>query len=481
MNLQQFINILLARYQIAILLLLTTVVGVFLYTLTIPNKYIATTSVLLDVKSPDPLMGLTMAMSGMGTPSYMATQNDIITSPRVSQAVVKMLKLDQNDQVREQWRLASGGKGQLIAWLGDLVSKKLEVKPSRDSNVIEISFNSEDPSYAAVAANAYAQAYIETNLELKVEPARQYAQWFQVKVATLRQELGNAQARLADFQKKTGMVTGGINTQSLENTKIAELSGQLVQTEGQSAETQSKRKNIHTGDTLSEVMQNPVIVNLKSEIISREGKLKESSLNLGENNPQYQAMESEIVSLKQKLADETQHILSSINTANNVNQQKKTELKESIEIHKQRELQDLAQRNEIAVLQRDVESAQKAYDLVVQHYTESNLQSQSNQTNITVLTPAVEPTSRSSPQMFKNLLIAVFAGTLLGVAGAFGVEMLDQRVRSSEALSDAIGVPVLIQFSQKSESMEIKFWLKKIRNMKVKFAFPKKAKKVVVA
>jgi chain length determinant protein EpsF len=481
MNLQQFINILLARYKIALVLLLATVVCVFLYTLRMPNKYIATTSVLLDVKSPDPLMGLTMAMSGMGTPSYMATQNDIITSPRVAQAVVKMLKLDQNEQLKNQWQQSTNGKGQLVAWLGDIISKKLEVKPSRDSNVIEISFNSEDPNYAAVAANAFAQAYIDTNLELKVEPARQYAQWFQVKVSTLRQELGNSQARLADFQKKTGMVTSGINTQSLENTKIAELSGQLVQTEGQSAETQSKRKNIHTGDTLSEVMQNPVIVNLKSEIISREGKLKESSLNLGENNPQYKAMESEIASLKQKLADETQHILNSINTANNVNQQKKTELKESIEIHKQRELQDLAQRNEIAVLQRDVESAQKAYDLVVQHYTESNLQSQSNQTNITVLTPAVEPTNRSSPQMFKNLLIAVFAGTFLGVAGAFAAEMLDQRVRSSVTLADVIGVPVLIQFSQKSESNGIKLWLKKIRNMKVKLVFPKRAKQVVVA
>jgi uncharacterized protein involved in exopolysaccharide biosynthesis len=192
-------------------------------------------------------------------------------------------------------------------------------------------------------------------------------------------------------------------------------------------------------------------------------------------------MESEIASLKQKLADETQHILNSINTANNVNQQKKTELKESIEIHKQRELQDLAQRNEIAVLQRDVESAQKAYDLVVQHYTESNLQSQSNQTNITVLTPAVEPTNRSSPQMFKNLLIAVFAGTFLGVAGAFAAEMLDQRVRSSVTLADVIGVPVLIQFSQKSESNGLQLWLKKIRNMKVKLVFPKRAKQVVVA
>jgi chain length determinant protein EpsF len=468
MNLQQFFIILLARYKIALILMLVTVACVFGYTLTMPNKYIATTSVVLDVKSPDPLMG--MAMGGIALPSYVATQVDIITSPRVAQSVVKLLKLDENEQIRQQWHDATNGKGSLQAWLGELISKRLEVKPSRDSNMIEISFTSEDPAYAAVAANAFAQAYINTNLELKVEPARQYAQWFQVRVAGLRQELENAQTRLADYQKKTGMVTAGSNVQSLENTKIAELSGQLVQTEGQSADTQSRKKNIGTGDTLSDVMQNPVIVNLRSEIIRQESKLQESSLNLGRNNPQYQAMESEIAALKQKMADETQRILNSINTANNVNLQKRAELKTTIESHKQKEIQDLAQRNEIAVLERDVQSAQRAYDTVVQHFTESNLQSQSNQTNITVLTPATEPTKRSSPQMMKNLLIAIFVSTFLGVGGAFTAEMLDQRVRSSDALAEMIGAPILIQFKQKTEPAGILRWLSKFKLKKGKIA-----------
>ena len=104
------------------------------------------------------------------------------------------------------------------------------------------------------------------------------------------------------------------------------------------------------------------------------------------------------------------------------------------------------------MLERDVESAQKAYDIVVQRYTESNLQSQSNQTNITVLTPATEPTVRSSPSMYKNLLIAVFLGTLLGVGAAFAAEMLDQRVRSSDALGSATGIPVLVQFTRNAKA-----------------------------
>lgn len=472
MNLQQFLIILLARYKIALLVLLVTVSGVLVFTLLMPNKYIASTSVVLDVKSPDPLVG--MALSGLALPSYIATQTDIISSPRVAQSVVKLLKLDENPAVREQWRSATQGKGQLVAWLANIISKKLEVKPSRDSNVIDISFSSEDPVFAALAANAFTQAYINTNLELKVEPARQYAEWFQVRVAALRTELEKSQARLAAFQKETGMVSSGNRIQSVESSKIAELSGQLVMTESQSADLQSKNKYAGTGDTLAEVMQNPVILNLKTEVIRLEGKLQEASLNLGKNNPQYLAMESQIASLKQKMANETRQILNSIKTANSINKQKKSELNATIETQKQQVIEDSTQRDQIALLERDVESAQRAYDTVVQRYAESNLQSQSNQTNITVLTPAIEPTDRSSPSMFKNLLMAVFLGTLLGVAAAFVAEMLDQRVRTSESLGTATGLPVLVQFKSNSKPLGIKAWLIKMTGaIKMKFRFRK--------
>ena len=462
MNLQQFLLILQARYKVALYVLLGVVISTLLVSLLLPSKYVASTSVVLDVKSPDPLVGLAM-MNGMLTPSYMATQVDIVTSDRVAQSVVKLLKLDESTQVREQWMDATEGKGQLAVWLAKMLSKKLDVKPSRESDVITISFSSEDPTFAALGANAFAQAYINTNLELKVEPARQYTQWFEARVAGLRAELERAQTRLAEFQKKTGMVSnGGNKMQSLENTKITELAGQLVMTESQSADTQSKQKHIGKGDTLSDVMQNPVILNLKSEIIRQEGKLQEASLNLGKNNPQYLAMESEIAALKQKMADETQQIVNSINTANSVNTQKKSELKAAIESHKRQEIEDSTQRDEIAVLERDVESAQRAYDTVVQRYTESNLQSQSNQTNISVLTPATEPTERSSPKVFLNLLIAIFVGTLLGVGGAMLAEMLDQRVRSAESLGSATGLPILVQFANDSKPLDIKRWLRKV-------------------
>ena len=54
----------------------------------------------------------------------------------------------------------------------DLLLKKLDVKPSRESSVIEINFSSENPQFAALIANTFADAYIETNLDLRIEPAK---------------------------------------------------------------------------------------------------------------------------------------------------------------------------------------------------------------------------------------------------------------------------------------------------------------------
>jgi chain length determinant protein EpsF len=437
-----------------------------------PNKYVATTTVLLDVKSPDPLISTSLA--GMTMPSYMATQIDIITSQRVAQSVVKMLKLDVNPQVRNQWLEATKGKGQMIVWLGKVFSNKLEAKPSRESNVISISYASEDPLFAATVANAYAQAYINTNLELKVEPARQNAEWFQERVAGLRQELEKAQGKLAEYQKQTGMVSTGSKTQNLENTNLFALSNQLVLNESQFADTQSKNKHIGSGDTLADVMQNPVVVSLKGQINTLEAKLQEASRNLGKNHPEYQAMESEIASLKQKLDAETKQIINSINTANTVNKQKGSELKATIESHKKEALQESAQRDQIAVLENDVESAQKAYDLVVQRYTESNLQSQSNQTNISILNPASEPSDPSSPKVVMYVIISVFVGMLLGVGAALIAELLDQRVRNVESLIAVTGVPLLMQFTQNIETISIKQKLLNfVRSIGMKFKFRK--------
>src|SRR3979490_27800 len=171
MSLQQFLMILLGRLVLVLAILIGPVAAIVAASLALPKKYTATAAVVVDVKSPDPITGT--ILHAMVMPGYMATQRDIITSDRVAQKVVKLLKLDEVPSKKEQWLQSTQGKGSLVDWLADGLQKKLDVRPSRESNVIDISYRAGDPAFAAAVANAFAQAYIDASIELRTEPARQ--------------------------------------------------------------------------------------------------------------------------------------------------------------------------------------------------------------------------------------------------------------------------------------------------------------------
>ena len=458
MSLQQFFLILRSRFKVAMVVLLATMTLTLLVSLLLPNRYTSSTSVVVDVRTPDPIGGLVLPTTMMA--SYMPTQVDIVNSERVARKVVSLLKLDQSPAIKEQWLEATDGKGRLDVWLGELLQKKLTVKPSRESDVINISFVSSDPAFSAAVANAFAQAYIDTNVELKVEPARQYSKWFQVQTGVLRENLERAQARLSDYQQKEGIVVTDERLDS-ENAKLNELSTQLTIVQGQTTDTLSKQHSGGRAANLPEFMQNPVIQNLRIDIARLEAKAKEASGNLGVNHPQYQRMHAELDTLRQKLDAEGQHVAGGFATASNVGKEKETVLKRLIAGQKEKLLELKHQRDQAAVLLGDVAAAQKAFDAVAQRFTQTSLESQTTQTNISVLTPAIVPIEPSSPLPLFYTLIAGLVGLVLGVAAAFGMEMSDRRVRTADDLEYGLGfaLPVLIELDRQG-GLASRSWLR---------------------
>lgn len=443
MNLHQFLLILKARWKVAIGTLFGTVATTLVISLLLPAQYTASSSVVVDVKSPDPIVGIVLPALAM--PGYMATQVDIINSDRVAIKVVKMLNLDQNPQVKSDWKEATDGKGRMDVWLANLLQKRLDVRPSRESNVIAINYKAADPAFAAAIANAFAQAYIDTNIELQVAPAKQYSVWFDKQAKELRDRLAGAQQRLSEYQLKHGIVATDERLDS-ETQKLNELQAQVAIAEGQSADASSKQR-AGSNDTLPEVIQSPLIQQLKSSIAINESKLQEMAGNLGKNHPQYKRASAELMELKQQLAEETAHIAGSIGTSSRISRGKVADLRAAVEAQKGRILDMRKQRDEAMVLVQEVEAAQKAYDAVAQRYTQSNLESQATQTNVSVLTPADPPIEPSFPKLPLNLVLAMFLGTLLGIGAALMLELTNRRVRSSEDLQQVLGLPVLAELS----------------------------------
>lgn len=445
MTLQQFLLILRARALVAMLVLLVTVLTTLVVSLILPKQYTASTAVVIDVKSPDPIAGI--VLPGMISPGYMATQVDIISSDRVAQRVVKMLRMDESAAIKDQWKAETEGQGTLIVWLANLLQKNLNVKPSRESNVINIQFSGADPTFAASVANSFAQSYIDVNLELKVEPARQNAAWFEQQTKIARDRLEAAQSALSTFQQETGIVAANERI-GYESAKLNDLSAQLTTIQAQTADSRSKAQTASGSGTLTEVLQNPVINSLKSDIARLEAKLQESNINLGRNHPQTQRNESELASLKAKLASETQVVSKSITTSYEVGRQMEKDLLEAIEKQKNRVLSLNKQSDEISVLSRDVESAQRAFEGVSQRAALTRLESLSVQTNAVVLNPADAPAMPSKPRVFLNVLVSIFLGTLLGVGAALMLELANRRIRSIEDLAEGLDLPVLAAISK---------------------------------
>jgi uncharacterized protein involved in exopolysaccharide biosynthesis len=171
--------------------------------------------------------------------------------------------------------------------------------------------------------------------------------------------------------------------------------------------------------------------------------LDELGRQFGQNHPQYQSAAAELASLKERLQIEMQQVANSVGANNDVNVRRESEIIAALKSQKERVLALRAQRDEVAVMQRDIESAQRAYDLVNQRLSQTKLESQIQNTNIEVLTEAQAPRSPSSPKLVLYTAIGAAFGLLLGVSLAIGAESRRRPIRNASDVAELLKLPVL--------------------------------------
>lgn len=448
MSFNQFLVILRARWRIAVGIFLAVVFLVAFASLIWPKQYTATASIVVDSKN-DPVAAAGNGAGAGGQPlaTYVNTQADIIASVRVAQRVVKTLKLDQQPEARKLWA-KDRDEDISITIANLLLEKKLLVAPAHDSpthasNVIDISVQWSDPITAAALANGFAQAAIETNIELKVEPAKQYASWFDQRSRALRADLQAKQKLLSDFQSKNGIIATDEKL-DVENARLGELSSELVTIQGQRQDSQSRQHQVGADiNSLPEVLQSPVIQTLKAALSTAEAKRPDIASRLGKNHPDYQAVEGEITNLRSRIAVESANIAASLGSTTQVNLRRENEVRQALEAQKKRVLELKYQHDQAAMFQSDVTSAQRDLDEVSQRLAQSNLESLTQQTNVVQLSTAPVPKNPSSPKLIINLILAIFLGGVLGIGAAVSTEMRDRCVREDEDMVEVLGVPLL--------------------------------------
>ena len=424
-----------------LLVLAVTVGTALIVSLRLPKKYLATASVVVDAK-PDPVTAL--IYPGLASPAFMATQVDVLNSERVALRVVRDLKLNENNEIRQQWQEAARGEGTIEQWLSGTLQKSLAVKPSRESNVIAVAYQAPDPRFAAVMANAFVQAYIATTLELRVDPAKQYNTFFDDRAKAARADLEAAQIKLSAFQRQNGIVVNDERV-DVEMARLNELSTQLVAIQAVSAESNSRQVQAAgaSADRMQEVLNNPVIGQLKSDLNRSETRLQELNTRYGDSHPQVVEAKANIAEVRSRIEAETRRVSGGAAVSNTINRQREADTRAALEAQRAKVLRLKATRDEGSVLMRDLEGAQRAFEGVSARLTQSGLESQSTQSNVNVLTQATAPLRPSSPNIFINTALSVMVGLVLGLGIALLLELRDRRVRSTEDAVTALKVPLL--------------------------------------
>ena len=384
----QFLLALRARLGVFALALVATTAATAIASLLLPKSYRATVSLLVDAKDEQSLgNALRPLLLPQERISYLQTQVDIITSGKVARKVVEDLKLARLSAFRAAFERAASN-GSIEEWLAADLLRRLKVETSQ-SNVIQATFSAGDAAFAAQVANAFAKAYIDTMLELRVEPTREAARWFDEQLKGLRANLEEAQKNLTDYYVDAG--------------------GSL--------------------ESLPDVLDNPFIQRLKADLLHSEARLQELATQYGPNHPQYQRQVTESQSLRAKLALEMRKVVVGNESAARQSRQRPLRFREN--------------RNQLTVLRRNVESAERAYDTAMQRYVVSRVDSRASQTNVTVLNPAAVPDAPFRPRLALNLALSVLAGTALGIGLVLMLEMADRRLRSAAELERGWNLPLL--------------------------------------
>ena len=188
---------------------------------------------------------------------------------------------------------------------------------------------------------------------------------------------------------------------------------------------------------------NPLIQALKTDLLRAEAKLQELSTRLGPAHPQYQQQASEIAALRAKMNAEISRVVAGVQNVTAQNRARQASLQAALDQQRKRVIDMRDARNEAFILQRDVETAQKAYEATLARYMVNKVEAGARQTNVSILNPAVEPSWPAKPKRLLNIALGIVMGLVLGLAAVFLLELLDRRVRSGADLEAGLDAPLL--------------------------------------
>ncbi|MGC4118206.1 MAG: Wzz/FepE/Etk N-terminal domain-containing protein [Myxococcales bacterium] len=285
-DLRKYVEILLKRKWVILLVFVTTVAVTAVFTMRQPKIYSATTSLVIESSAPAVLGEQVREAVDLGTGSYWyskefyETQYKIIRSRQIAESVVETLGLNRDTKFLGIDRLPPEQQAKALeqANAAARVQGMIQVQPVKDSRIVNITIEDIDPERAAILANTVANSYKEINLSRRTDGNKDAADWLQDQLADLKTKLASSELALFNFKKDNDLVYTTLeNKQTITSQKLIAINDNLTKVRTRKAELDAKvkiikaareSKDLENVMALGVIASNAFVNQLKSQLVS---------------------------------------------------------------------------------------------------------------------------------------------------------------------------------------------------------------------
>jgi polysaccharide biosynthesis transport protein len=317
------------------------------------------------------------------------------------------------------------------------------------SRLVDVFYESPDPHVASTTANTVVQQFIQQNLELRFLASKEVTEWLNERLGEQRKALDASVEALRAYQRKNGIVPVGEQA-SMTVQKLTDLTTAYTKAKTDRIEKETLFNQLELStrdraglDTFPAIANNPLVQELKSELIGLQRQEAQLAEKLGDRHPTLIKSREGVRNAETRLRAEMTKASESVRREYQAAKAAESSLGHALESQR-KELLSLNRSDvELAVLQRDMESNRQIYDSLLQRVNEFGVTREQRISNLRVVDRAEVPQAPLATGIRTDLRLGLLGGLLLGIGVAFLLERLDNRVKLPEQIRSELGLTFL--------------------------------------
>lgn len=464
--LRQYLRMMLRWRYVVLSIIAACVLLGLIVTLLMTPKYTATASieVLRESSKVTDIQGVEREAS-VADQEFYQTQYGLLKSRSLAERVAQQLKLVDDPKFFERFgagadtaafnvvngRYPAGGRAERQRAAGKVLLDNLSITPTRLSRLVDIAFTSPDPAFSARVANAWAENFIQINLERKVQATSYGRNLLQQQLSQAKERLDGSQRQLVNYasaeqiinlpsQSSDGKTT---SERSIVADDLATLNAVLSQAIAERIQAEARFRQVGAAGASTEALRNTAINNLRQRRAELAADYQRLLVQFQPDYPTARAVKAQIDQLDRSIVREEGRVSGSLEADFREARERERGLQSKVDALKTGYL-DLRRRSiQYNIYQQEVDTNRALYDGLLQRFKEIGVAGGVGINNISVVDIAESPQKPSSPRLLLNLLLSLLVGIGLGAVTAFALEHIDEAIADPAEVERQLGLPLL--------------------------------------